>query len=284
MACNFINLTMKKLTKIVKNIFKSNNEKPTWEYFGDIWDTNKDIGGWDVKSIVDVQKSKWYEFLRLVESNGPLGIVHEKCKLSSDDVRAHNIIMCFAYVLALSAQQKNNISILDWGSGLGHYYIFSKALLPNTQINYVCKDLPLIVESGRDLLPEVEFYDDESYIKNRKFDLVMSSGSLQCSDNWKEVLLTLVSLCDRYLYIARIQVVEEADTYIALQRPYEYSGYKTEFLNWIFNKQELLDTVNLMNMTLIREFLFQEKPKIKGAPEQSYSKGFLFKNNISIVS
>lgn len=36
--------------------------------------------------------------------------------------------------------------MLDWGGGLGAYYVYSRALLPDLELDYHCRELPLLVE------------------------------------------------------------------------------------------------------------------------------------------
>jgi len=265
-------------SKMIKKMLKKIKGKDSmYEYSPNGWIEDDRIRGWNVKNIVEIQKAKWPQFVDLLEGNGPLGIYHESKELSAYNYKIHNTIMCFAYVLALSARLKNNISILDWGGGIGHYYKFSRTLIPNIGINYVCIDLPLYCKAGQDILPQVEFYDDDQLIESRKFDLVLCSGALQCSKDWGNVLKKLVSFTKDYLYITRLPIIEVSNSFVAMQRPFKYNSYDTEFLTWFFNKKEFVDTLTSYGMELVREFLLSEKPYVKKAPEQGEFKGFLFK-------
>src|SRR5262249_47563526 len=112
------------------------------------------IQGWDVPSIVETQKAKWSRFRRLLQGPVPLGVAHEAPVPSADDFGAHNTLMAFAYVLTLAARCRDRLSVLDWGSGLGHYYHFGRALLPEVRLDYHARDLPLLCRPGRELSPE----------------------------------------------------------------------------------------------------------------------------------
>ena len=78
--------------------------------------------------------------------------------------------------------------MLDWGGGLGYYYFLARALLPDgVELDYHCKDMPLICEYGRQALPEITFWDDERCLEH-DYDLVLASSSLQYSEAWESDL------------------------------------------------------------------------------------------------
>lgn len=249
---------------------------PEWEYVPEGW-ARRDpkIKGWNEGSILETQKAKWPSFVASLHGSGPLGIAHEATTPSANDYAAHNTLMAYAYVLALAARKKDRISILDWGGGLGHYYLISRALLPGIEIDYYCKDVPLLCQGGRELLPEVTFYETEQECFGRTYDLVLASTSLHYSEDWKRVAELLAAASHSYLYVARLPVVWHARSFVVVQRPYQY-GYATEYLGWYLNQQEFLGHLKALSMELVREFLMQDKAFIVGAPEQGEYKGFLF--------
>ena len=240
---------------------------PEWEYLAEGWDTKDTrIKGWNVQSILDVRKTSRSYFEALLQSNESLGKSYE----------THNTYMAYAYVLALAARKKDYISLLDWGGGIGDYYLLSKAVLPEIEIDYHCKDLAFLCQGGRELLPEVNFLEDEEACFNRSYDLVLASSSLQYSRNWKQVVQQLAAVSRSYLYITRLPIVHQAASFVVVQRPYQY-GYQTEYMGWFLNREEFLDYVGSLQMELVREFLIQERPLVHGAPEQGECRGFLFR-------
>jgi putative methyltransferase (TIGR04325 family) len=250
---------------------------PLWEYMPDGWRTNNSkITGWNVESIVETQDRKWNVFRELVSGTNLLGVNHESPEPSGDNLDAHNLIMAYAYVLALTAHAKSRISILDWGGGLGHYYLIARALLKDVDIDYFCKDLPLLCRRGRELLPEVTFFEQDEDCFARTYDLVFSSFSLPYSEDWKATASRLASVATSYLYITRLPVLRRANSYVAVQRP-RAVGYHTEYLGWFLNRQEFLDYLSSLDMKLVREFLAADRPLIHRAPEQPVPRGFLFR-------
>ena len=126
---------------------------------------------------------KWPEFARALQGTTPVGMSHESENVSGADYGTHNTMMSFGYVLALAAQGKQKISILDWGSGIGHYYLIARALLPGVDIEYYGKDLPILCEGGRQVLPGVTFFDRDADCFQRQYDLIVASSSVQYSQN-----------------------------------------------------------------------------------------------------
>jgi putative methyltransferase (TIGR04325 family) len=238
------------------------------------------IKGWNVESIVQTQKAKWSEFQHLMQPpnnvGAPVGVAHEAPVPSNTDYAAHNTMMAFAYVIALTAHKKGQISLLDWGGGIGHYYVISKALLPEVTIDYHCKDLPLLCEVGRELLPEANFYENEEDCFARTYDLVLASSSLHYSEDWQRIAQRLALATGSYLYVTRLPIINRKASFVVVQRPYQF-GYETEYLCWFLNREEFLIHMSTLEMDLVREFLIQEKPHVYGAPEQGDYRGFLFR-------
>jgi putative methyltransferase (TIGR04325 family) len=248
-----------------------------WEYCGDGWvNDDPNVKGWNVDSVVATQKTRWPAFLELTGGRGPLGVAHEAPTPRNDDYYAHHIVMAYAYVLALAAHMKDRISVLDWGGGLGHYGVLSQRLMPGLEIDYTCKDLPLLCDAGRAVYPEAQFLDSDQDLSDASYDLVIASGALQCSEDWKRVVRLLASSARPYLYVTRLPIVRESKSFVALQRVYAY-GYDTEFMCWFLNRDDLVETVVSAGLSLVREFVFNDHPVVSGAPERARIQGFLFK-------
>lgn len=146
-------------------------------------------------------------------------------------------------------------------------------MLPGVDIEYHCKDVPLVCETGRRLFPGATFHDDDSCLE-RKYDLVLASGSLEYSEDWNAVLTGLAGATGRYLYLARMPVCSEHPSFVVLHRLYMF-GVRTEALAWVFNRDELLGAADAARMALAREFLMGLRNSVHGAPEAYTSAGFL---------
>ena len=249
-------------------------EAPKWEYIPEGWQrerTDPKIMGWNVGSILVEYKRKWPDFVKAVDGSRPLGIAHEANEISNDNLYAHNSIMAYAYVLALASGNKGTLSILDWGGGIGHYYLLARALLPNVRIDYHCKDVPVLAEYGAQLFPEQHFYTDDSYLE-RTYDIVMASTSMHYIKDWQGLLADLAGATQDYLYITGLPTVLHAPSFVFVQRAYD-----TEYIGWCLNREEFLKCAETTGLELLREFLVGHKPFIHRAPEQNEYRGFLFR-------
>ncbi len=256
------------------------------EYISEGWGyktKDSNIKGWNVESYVNAQKDRFSLFVKSVQGTNPMGISHEANIPSNDeDYVEHNTMMAYAYVLALAARKKDSISLLDWGGGVGQYYTVSKALLPDVEIDYHCKEVPLICECGRELLPNAHFYDNEEDCFKRSYDVVLASASLYIHEDWKKVVQRLASATSSYLYITRLPIVLKSKSFVMVHRLYPF-GYQTEYLGWIINRDEFLNHLSELQMELIREFLIQEKRFVHRAPEQVEYRGFLFRPRQGLI-
>ncbi|MEP7288289.1 MAG: methyltransferase, TIGR04325 family [Chloroflexota bacterium] len=249
-----------------------------WEYVPEQWARAKrdpKIKGWNVQAVLDAYINKWPAFVESLNSTYPLGLSPEADPSQKLDLSSHNISMTYGYTLALAAQHKTQIQMLDWGGGIGHYYLIGQKLLPNVQIDYHCKDLPLLAEYGQKLFPEAHFYVDDSW-RNRQYDFVLASSSLQYSEDWKKSFAQLAECTADYLFVTRLPVVHHVPSYVMVQRPYQY-GYDTEYLGWCINRTEIIDYSRTLGLELVREFVIEYPPVIQGAPEQCDYWGFLFR-------
>ena len=251
------------------------NRQPLLEYAPDGWQTfeiNSQITGWSVESVVDAERTKWEAFCRNLQGSGALGFSHEYTDLSVvRNVSFHNIHLTYAYVLALGAHQKSMLSVLDWGGGLGHYYLIGQALLPDVTLDFHCKEVPLIAEAGKQLNPNVHWYVDESCLE-RAYDLVMINGSLQYIEDWADTLRRIAPAVKSYLFLTRLPVVDHGPGFVAIQRV-----YGAEMLHQQLNQAAVLQVVEETGLHLMREFVVGDRLYIKNAPEPFELRGWLFK-------
>jgi putative methyltransferase (TIGR04325 family) len=255
------------------------SDRPEWEYLPEGWEAEgKDarIKGWNVEAVLEAYKAKWEGFLKTVEGTGPFGLSPEAVTgVGSADLSYHNSVMIYGYCLALASRGKGAFSMLDWGGGIGHYFLIAKALLPNVRVEYHCKDVPVLANHGKTLLPEAHFHVDESCL-SRRYDFVMASTSLHYSREWEETLKKLAGATGMHLLVTGLPVVFHAPSFVFVQRPYQY-GYNTEYVGWCLNRGEFLDCARSAGLTLDREFVVGYQPLIAGAPEQCQYRGYFFR-------
>ena len=254
--------------------------RPEWEHVPEGWARAADpvVKGWDVDAIVDAYRRRWPSFVHAVEGPGPLGVAHEVpegVEVPRDERGAHNTVMSFAYVLARAAHRREELSLLDWGGGPGHYCLIARALLPEVSLDYHSKDVAKLAALGRELVPGARFHDDDSCLE-RRYDLVLASGSLQYAEDWRTLLARLGAAAAPFLYVTRLPVALRAPAFVVVQRPYAY-GYDTEYLGWVVSRDELLDAAERARLRLEREFLLVDEAEVAAAPESPVQhRGFLF--------
>jgi putative methyltransferase (TIGR04325 family) len=250
-----------------------------WEYVPEGWsalESDSKIKGWNVDSVLGIYQAKWPGFIKQLEGTQPFGLAHESDLSTQTDPIFHNIIMSYGYVLGLAGRHRNSISMLDWGGGIGHYYLISRALIPDLEIDYHCKDVPVLSEYGRELFPHAHFYTDDSCLQ-RQYDFVLASTSLHYSQDWAASLRGLTRAARGYIFITQLPIVHQSSSFVMVQRPYNY-GYDTEYLGWCINRQEFLERAEAEELELVREFIVGYQPQIRNAPEQCEYRGYLFRS------
>ena len=261
----------------IRRAIERRRSREDWEYRPAGWpDGDPSIHGWDVESILATQLARWPAFVRSVGTAAPLGMSNEAADPGQSDLRTHNTIMSFGYVLARAARGRDGLSVLDWGGGIGHYQVYARALLPEVELDYHCRELPLLTRGGRQVLPDATFHDSDESALARRYDLVLASGSLNYTRDWRDMLAKLAAVAGPYLYVTRLPLVETAPSFVFVQRAHRH-GYLTEFPGWALNRDEFLGQTRALGLELLREFLIAGRLIVPGAPEQMNDKrGFLF--------
>ena len=265
--------------RTIKNILKKEDMGSLgyryMEYAPEGWKTqlaNDQNKGWSVDSVVEAESVKWEAFNNNLKGAGPLGFSHEHTDMSVvRNPSFHNVHISFAYVLALAAHKKDSVSVLDHGGSLGHYYQIGKAVLPDVAIDFHVKEVPMVAEAGRQINPEVHWYDDESCL-GRSYDLVMITGAIPYMEDWIDAMHRISKAVGNYLFIARLPVIEKCPSFVSVQHI-----YNSQMLHQQFNQGEVLEVVKDTGLTLVREFVIGDRPYIKGAPEQCEVRGWLFR-------
>jgi putative methyltransferase (TIGR04325 family) len=255
---------------------------PEWracfEYVPEGWDrlrSGSGIAGWNAEAVRAAYEGKVDAFVDALEGAGPLTVSTSPSRQASVEGSLYdqNLNLTYAYSLALAAESRKSVSVLDWGGGVGLFALLAQAVLPGVAIEYHCKDVPIVCETGRRLFPDLTFHEDDACLE-RKYDLVLASGSLEYSENWGGILAGLAGATGRYLYLARMPVCFEHPSFVALHRLHIF-GVRTEALAWVFNRGELLAAAEAAGMALSREFLMGLTNSVHGAPEPYQSTGFL---------
>jgi putative methyltransferase (TIGR04325 family) len=142
--------------------------------------------------------------------------------------------------------------------------------MPELSIDYHCKEMAVLAQAGRHAVPEATWHDDWGCL-NRKYDVVMVSGSLQYEQNWELLLEKLAGSVGQWFYLTRVPIVEHARTYAAVQRV-----YGSAMLHWQFNRAAVLKVVESQGLSMDREFEIGDRHEVANAPEPFELRGWLF--------
>jgi putative methyltransferase (TIGR04325 family) len=230
---------------------------------------------WNDQSVTAAQEQHFPTLVRNLQGPEPLGVAHFPWHKTREDRADHNVMMSYGYVLALAARKRDTLSILDWGGGIGHYYLYSQALLPEVAVQFHSFDVPNLCALGRRLLPDVHLSDNEADFLDRQYDLVISSSALHYFEAWRGEVAKLAAATRDYLYVARLQVVKETPSFVVSHKIH-HTGYG-EFLSWFINRAEFIGCAEQCGLELVREFLYYNVSTIRGAPEKGDCRGFLFR-------
>jgi putative methyltransferase (TIGR04325 family) len=245
-----------------------------WEYVPEGWDYP--ARGWDEKSVTLANEKQWNQVKDRLETTRIFGCSHESLNASQRfDLAYHNMIMIFGYALARVSWKKDDISMLDWGGGLGQYYLIAKRLMPDIKIDYTCKETTEMCECAKKFHTTAVFSNSSDFVLNQKYDFILASSSLHYEKDWKKLINCLAQSTKGHLLVTYQPFVEKSPSFVFIQRPYQY-GYKTEYLGWCLNKTEFIDEALKAGLYCIQEFIIGYSPAIKGAPEQNQYMGFLF--------
>lgn len=257
--------------------------QPEWEYVPEGWARAATLRGWDVEAMANRHRLLWPKWKRALTGTGLVGVdfwlslrTGYEAELPPTDLPfAHNAVMAFGYVVALTANGRDRISILDWGGGVGQFLPITKALLPGVRIDYHVKEVPILCELGRELNPEAQFYSDDSW-QDRRYDLVFSTAAFHLQESWQESLAALARATNVHCLLIRSPVVFDHPSFVVLQRSEAY-GWDTEFLGWFLNRDEVVACAAESGMELTREFLMLDRSPAQDVPEQASYRGFLFR-------
>ena len=176
----------------------------------------------------------------------------------------------FGYVLALAARHRPRISVLDYGGNLGDYYWLARALVPDVQLDYHCKELEKVAEVGRQISPGVTWHSTDACLDAR-YDLVMFSSSLQCLPDWQDILQRAGQSARSYLLLSDVATVRNVPAYVATHRTRGQTCLQMQL-----NRADIIHAAERAGLRLVREFPMGAHPPIVNAPEQPTCQGWLF--------
>lgn len=258
----------------VADIISRNESEYT--YCPEGWPSDTPVG-WNSQSAVEAYLSSWSDFRNRVQDRVPWDLKDSNSQASMNDVSVQNMRLVFAYAYLRAAYGYPELKVLDWGGGIGHYYVLAHNILPELVLDWTIKDLPLLCAAGERLLPTVRFTsrDDEAFAEQYQF--VLASSSLQYAEDWRTTAKNLARATKKWLLITRHPLCHRKGNYVLVQR-----SYGTVYPGWVFNRREFLTYMETeCGLSLVREFLISPGNKVTAVPEQTEARGFLFSKTVT---
>jgi putative methyltransferase (TIGR04325 family) len=241
-------------------------------------DADPSIVGWDHPSVAQIQRRNWSTWKRAIAAPGAVGCAYETPASGRDRLDTHDANLGLAYAALLAARGRDTLSVLDWGSGPGHAVELLRSLCPHLGLDYHGRDLPGLVALGRELVPDARFHDDDACL-DRRYELVIASGSLSYARDWPDMLGRLARATAGWLLIARQPITMEA-SYLFLQRPHAF-GYRTAYAGWCIRRDDLVAAATAAGLELARDMITEEARNIIGAPSPCHVGALLFRRPLA---
>jgi putative methyltransferase (TIGR04325 family) len=246
-----------------------------WELAPDGFPPAAGTAGWALDRVADAEDLRWPAFLNALEAPGPLALAHEDPDPTRPHPWAEHHWLTVLYV-AGRAQLAGRLELLDWGGGVGYLAPVLRAGWPELELRYHLHDYPAFCRHARRRLPDAVIHDQADHALDGRYDLVLASGSLHYTPDWRSLLARLANASRRDLLLIRLPTVSASESYVFVQRVPNI-GYDTEFHSWCLRKADVIDFVRTKGFALEREFLSLEEAPVAGAPEPGRYVGLWFR-------
>lgn len=166
-------------------------------------------------------------------------------------------------VVAMAAEGRERLSILDFGGGMGNGFVPLLADLPALEcIDYVIVDNDRLCDAARPLFEGSVAPTFRSTLPGpeTRFDLVHAGSVLPYIRDWKELLARLLTHQPRHLLLSDL-LAGSFPTFATVQ-----NSFGDTIPHWFFNLDEVIETVEGLGMRLlfkapyVGRFLGQEGP------------------------
>jgi len=246
-----------------------------WDYVGRSWPAaDPRAAGWDDPSVVARMRTEWAAYAAALNTPEPFALWPWDTR--GRDPAAYNNLMAFVYSLARAARGKHRLSVLDWGGGFGNFFLVARAAVPDVALDYVVKDRPATAAAGAEINPHAAFVATDDAAFSRQYDVVLASNALQYAAEWRTVARRLAGCAEQWLLLLTVPAVRQVSPFVIVQRP-RHVGFASDYVSWVFNREDLLNHVAAQGMRLEREFLSSGTIYCRRAPEEIVNTSWLFR-------
>ena len=159
----------------------------------------------------------------------------------------------------LSAERE--ISVLDFGGGAGYHFDSIENFLPHKISNWTVVETKSMVESARRIQVDrrLTFETSVGSLRDKAFDLVIASSSIQYCDSPQKILEQLLEIEARYYFITRMPIWERSTISVVQKSPLSSNGPGRQLYDLADGMVEYQLTV--LNRTTFEDY-FKDKYKI----------------------
>jgi putative methyltransferase (TIGR04325 family) len=165
-----------------------------------------------------------------------------------------------AFFIVSRALDKKEIKVLDLGGGFGgHYYQLTTAVGNKIKLKWDIVETTTLVKEARniDLSGDINFHDNIDLLVSNKYDLILTSGTLQYLENPEEMFSKLKDISHSFLIINRFPMIDEEQDRLTIQHvPKTY--YPASFPSWFFSEGKWSDIFQEAHKINFRWFCMSE--------------------------
>ncbi len=176
-------------------------------------------------------------------------------------------IECLDYIKTI----KEPVKVLDIGCGNGIYSYFFKHLV-NVKTSYSgCEISNSMVDVCKKNSPKSKFFKsfaDNINTNDNEYDIVFCSATLQYTiDRWKESLVEMKRVSNKYIALLRLPVVKYQDSCYIEQTIISEGYTEINYFN-LLNRKELENMFDRVKLKIIKRDCSSEEYKIEGVGEK----------------
>jgi putative methyltransferase (TIGR04325 family) len=145
-----------------------------------------------------------------------------------------------AFFIATRALVKNHISVLDLGGGFGiHYHQIKNAAGSKMSFKWDVVETAVLANeaTAQNRYEELSFYDNIGHLVNNRYDIILTSGTLQYLPDPFAMFRYFQEIQHQFLIINRFPLIDEPADRLTIQNvPKSY--YSASFPSWFFSSEK----------------------------------------------
>jgi putative methyltransferase (TIGR04325 family) len=150
-----------------------------------------------------------------------------------------------AFFIVTRLLDKKELKVLDLGGGFGgHYYQVREAVGSKINLKWdIVETSTLVAEALKlNIDNDLYFHDDIAHLSGNKYDIILTSGTLQYLPDPAEMFNKMKNISHTYMIINRFPLInEDADRLTIQHVPKSY--YSASFPSWFFAEDKWITLI-----------------------------------------